>query len=148
MQSALAAELKNDPEGLGYSAHLPDDPQRVLDLLTQQTTTMIGPLRSTTAKVWAANGIYEKIFDASMTQGHPCRSSCLIIRETFACGDPIHLEDPRLQGMLTAWISGEIVTEEEVNALYALATVTVSRAEKLGISSLTNRQILDAWSEQ
>jgi hypothetical protein len=148
MRSALAAELKDDPENLGYAAHLPDDPQRVYDLLTAQTTTMVGPLRSTTAKAWAAAGPYARIYDASLDPANPCRASCLVIRDSFACGDPIHLEDPRLQEMLRAWVQCGIAAQAEVDGLYALATVPASRAEKLGIPVPSNHQIIAAWSEE
>jgi hypothetical protein len=148
VQSLLASELRNDPEGLGYAEHLPGDPQRVYDLLTAQSFSMVGPLRSTTAKAWAAMGPYAKIYDASLDTSNPCRAACLVIRDSFACGDPIHLEDPRLQAMLRAWVQHEIATQEEVDGLYALATIPASRVEKLGIPAPSNSEILAAWSEE
>jgi len=39
--AVLAAEINTDPLALGYAAHLPGDPQRVVDLLTEQTYSMI-----------------------------------------------------------------------------------------------------------
>lgn len=143
-QAVLRAELTNDPASRGYSQHLPDDPARVVDLLMEPITTMTGPLRTTTAKAWAAEGPYARIFDASMDVDSPCRASCLVIRESFACGDPIHLEDARLQGMLTLWVQHGVATQEEVDALYALAQVQASRADVLGIFAPTPRDIIDA----
>jgi len=145
-QSALRAELIADPEGRGYAAHLPDDPARVVHLLSEQSTTMVGPLRTTTAKAWAALGPYARIVDVGNSVDHPCRASCLVIRDSFACGDPIHLESTDLQDMLAAWVTSGIVTQAEVDALYQLATVPASRAEALGIPVPSTRQILDAWS--
>jgi hypothetical protein len=142
----LAEELKNDPTGKGYAAHLPDDPQRVVELLNNPTETAIGPLRSTTAKAWAAAGPYARIVDASNDVSNPCRSSCLVIRESFACGDPIHLEDSRLQSMLSAWVAYGIATQAEVNNIYQLATQPVSRADVLGIPAPDARAIVNAWS--
>jgi hypothetical protein len=144
--SVLAAEIKSDPLGLGYAAHLPFDPVRVVELLTVETETKLGPLRSTTAKAWAARGPYAKIVDASNLSTHPCRASCLVIRDSFACGDMIHVEDADLQGMLDAWISNDIATQAEVDALYKLAMQAASRADVLGIPAPTARDIIDAWS--
>lgn len=147
-KAVLRAELTNDPVGRGYNAHLPDDPARVVDLITEPVATMTGPLRSTTAKAWAAEGPYARIFDASMDLNNPCRASCLVIRESFACGDPIHLEDARLQGMLALWIQHGVATQQEVDTLYALAQIPASRADKLGIPAPTARDIIGAWSNE
>jgi hypothetical protein len=143
----LASELKNDPAGLGYAAHLPDDPTRVVELMTAQITTITGPLRSTTAKAWAAAGPYARIYDASLDASHPCRASCLVIRESFSCGDLIHLEDPRLQAMFAKWAENNIITDAEYAELYELAKVPASRVDVLGILTPTNRDITDAWSK-
>ncbi|WP_371767496.1 hypothetical protein [Massilia sp.] len=147
-QEVLRAELTQDPEGHGYATHLPDDPARVVDLLTQMRTTMTGALRSTTAKAWAAAGPYARIVDASNDADSPCRASCLVIRDSFACGDPIHLEDPRLEAMLAGWVACGIATEAEFADLYELAQVPASRADVLGIPAPTARDIVDAWSNE
>ena len=147
-QAILRAELTQDLEGRGYAAHLPGDPARVVDLLTELVTTMTGPLRSTTAKAWAAAGPYARIVDASNDANSPCRASCLVIRDSFACGDPIHLEDPRLEAMLAGWVTCGIATEAEVADLYELAQVPASRADVLGIPAPTARDIVDAWSNE
>lgn len=143
-QAILCAELTQDPQGRGYAAHLPADPARVVDLLTERVTTMTGPLRSTTAKAWAAAGPYARIVDASNDVNSPCRASCLVIRDSFACGDPIHIEDPDLQQMLTMWVQHDVATQKEVDALYALAQVPASRADKIRIPAPTARDIIDA----
>lgn len=143
-QASLRAELTQDPEGRGYGAHLPDDPARVVELIAEPIATKTGPLRSTTAKAWAAEGPYARIFDASMDLNSPCRASCLVIRESFACGDLIHLEDARLQGMLALWIQHGVATQQEVDALYALAQTPASRADILGIPAPNARDIIDA----
>jgi hypothetical protein len=129
---ALKGEILGDPLRLGYGAHLPDSPGLVVDLLNAQTQSMIGPLRSTTAKAWAAAGPYANIVDASLNPTHACRASCLVIRDSFSCGDPIHVEDPQLQAMLAAWRSTGICTQEQVDDLYARAQQPASRAQVLG----------------
>lgn len=144
--TVLTSELHGDPKTKGYAAHLPDDPQRVIELLTVQDDTMVGPLRSTTAKAWAAKGPYARIYDASLNASHLCRASCLVIRDSFSCGDMIHLEMQEMQDLLTAWVSTNVATQAEVDDLYRLATVPASRIEVLGIPTPSARDIIDAWS--
>lgn len=144
-QTALRDELKNDPAARGYAVHLPDDPVRAVELITEQITTMTGPLRSTTAKAWAAAGPMAKIEDACLDASHPCRASCLVIRQSFACGDLIHLEDSRLQTMLAGWVTAGVATQAAVDELYQLAQVAASRADVIGIPSPSARDVLDAW---
>jgi hypothetical protein len=144
-KTALRAELTSDPASRGYNVHLPNDPARVVELITGPVTTMTGPLRTTTAKAWAARGPYARIVDASNNAEHPCRAACLVIRDSFACGDSIHIEEPELQAMLSLWIAHDVATQEEVDALYALAQVPASRADVLGIPAPTARDIIDAW---
>jgi hypothetical protein len=84
--------------------------------------------------------------DASNDANSPCRASCLVIRDSFACGDEIHVEDPRLQGMLASWVAEGIATDAEVANLYELAQVPASRADILGLRAPTSREIIEAWS--
>lgn len=145
----LRDEISADPAGLGYADHLPDSPGIVADLINNvKTDTMLGPLRTTTAKAWAAHGPYARIVDASADVTHACRASCLVIRDSFACGDPIHIEDPGLQAMLAKWVEHGVATQAEVDALYQLATVPASRAEKLGLDFVTAYDITAARAIQ
>lgn len=142
---ALKQEIDTDPKGLGYAAHIPNAPGTVVDLLNNTSTdTILGPLRTTTAKAWAAEGPMAKIVDTSADTTHACRASCLVIRESFACGDPIHIEDPRLQNMLASWVTYGVATQAEVDALYQLATVPASRSEKLGLGPVTIYDLIAA----
>jgi hypothetical protein len=145
----LRDEVLTDPKNLGYADHLPDSPGIVVDLLTKvHTDSLLGPLRSTTAKMWAATGPYARIYDASLQLDHPCRASCLVIRESFACGDPIHVEDVRLQALLTAWINAGIATQAEVDALYGLADTPATRADMLGFNKIEVGDLIDAGVTQ
>jgi hypothetical protein len=143
-QQVLRDEISNDPKGLGYALHLPDSPGLVIDLLNMLTDTALGPLRSTTAKAWAANGPYARIVDASYDASNPCRASCLVIRDSFACGDSIHVEDPELQAMLAVWVQHGVATQTEVDALYARAQQPVSRATKLGLGEVSVCDLIEA----
>ena len=147
MTSALANELKNDPQALGYAAHLPDDPVRVVDLLNSTSTTMVKAIHSTTAQAWAAQGPYATIVDTGNDKTHVCRASCLLLQATISSGVDIHLERSDVQGMFGLWLSTGVITQAQHDDLYVRATQPASRAEVLGIPAPTARDILNAWSE-
>ena len=142
--ATLHAEVTNDPKGLGYVACLPHAPGHVVDLLNSLADKAVGPLRSTTAKAWAARGPYARIVDASNDPGHPCRASCLVIRESFACGDMIHVEEADLRDMLSGWVNHGVATQAEVDALYALALQPTSRTQILGLPVPTVSDLIAA----
>jgi hypothetical protein len=148
MLNILTDELVNDPAGKGYAAFLPDDPTKVVELLSLQTEMVVRPLRSTTAKAWAASGPYAAIVDASNNTSHPCRASCLVIRDVFASGDQIHIEEADIQGMLAAWVQTGICTQAQVDDLINRAKQPASRADALGIPLPTARDVLDAWGSK
>lgn len=144
----LRDELLNDPKGKGYTAHLPGDPEKVAELLRAPTESMVKAIQSTTAQAWAATGPYANIVDASAKKDgqadHPCRASCLVLRDAFASGVPIHMERPDVQGMFSAWVTTGICTQAQADDLYQRSTQPASRAEVLGIPAPTARDILDA----
>jgi hypothetical protein len=140
--AALKNEIQNDPTGKGYALHLPDSPGHVVELLNAQTETMIKPLRSSTAKAWAATGPYAAIVDASNTVGHPCRASCLVLRDAFASGDTIYIDMPDMQAMFAGWVLAVLITQSQHDALMALATQPASRAEIVGLQGITEADVL------
>jgi hypothetical protein len=142
--AVLAAELLNDPEGLGYAAWLPDSPGTVADLINAPTQTMIKPIRATTAQAWAATGPYAKVVDAANDAEHPCRASCLVVQQAFAAAVDIHLERADMQQMLTAWVATGICTAAQRNDLMARAMQPASRAEVLGLGAVTITDIIEA----
>ena len=143
--SALIEELRGDPEGLGYAQFMPDAPGMVVELLNAPTQFMVKAIRSTTAQAWAATGPYANIVDASQDKTHPCRASCLILRDTLASGVDIHMEMPDVQEMFAAWVACGICTQAQADALYARAMQPASRAEVLGLGVATEEQVRNAW---
>lgn len=140
----LAHEVANDPLGKGYQQHLPLSPGQVVDLLNAQTETMVKPIPSSSAKVWAAAGPYAGIVDAANLADHPCRASCLVVRETFKSGDDIHLDQPEVLAMFDAWVATNVITQAEHDALLARATAAASRAEVLGLPAITEYDLIEA----
>jgi len=143
--TTLSDELHTDPAGLGYAKFLPAAPGSVVELLNAPTQSMVKAIKSTTAQAWAATGPYANIVDASEEKTHPCRASCLILRDTLASGVDIHMEMPDVQSMFKAWIAAGICTQVQADALYARAMQPASRAEVLGLAVVTEEQVRDAW---
>ncbi|MGO4379693.1 hypothetical protein AB4Z19_15565 [Pseudoduganella sp. RAF19] len=135
--NTLRTELHTDPNGIGYAQWLPASPGTVADLLNAQTQSMVKALRTTTAKAWAATGPYAAIVDASNSPNHPCRASCLVIRDAFMAGDMIHVELPEMQEMFAGWVTASLITPAQHDDLMARATQAASRAEMLGLPFVT-----------
>jgi len=143
--TTLSDELRDDPKGLGYAQFMPDAPGKVVELLNEQTQSMLKAIRSTTAQAWAATGPYANIVDASQDKAHPCRASCLMLRDTLASGVDIHMESPDVQEIFAAWVACGICTQEQADVLYARAMQPASRAEVLGLVAVTEEQVRNAW---
>ena len=144
--SALKSEIQTDPAALGYAAFMPGDPEHVAGLLNAPRFTAIKSITAATALTWAAQGPYAAIVDASNNVTHPCRASCLVVRDTLTAGLDVHMEDARLQTMFAAWktVTPAIITQVQYYALIATATQPASRAEILGFGSVTARNVVDA----
>jgi hypothetical protein len=141
----LADELHGDPLGLGYGTHLPTDPQRVVDLLTTPIRTMLKPITAARALTWAAAGPMAAITDASTTIGHPARASCLAFLRAVSAGVELDPGDPGVKAVFDGWLAGALIDQAAHGALITAATKPASRADELGISALTARDIIDAW---
>jgi hypothetical protein len=138
----LSSELNEDPLKKGYSTYLLKSPGLVIRLLNSFTESMIAPIPSSLAKVWAASGPYASIVDVSNTVDHPCRASCLVVRETFKASDSIHINQPEVRTMLDAWVATGVITTEQCDALLALAMQPASRAQVLGLPNITEQDLI------
>jgi hypothetical protein len=142
--TTLSDELRDDPKGIGYKAHMPQSPGIVVDLLNAPTQSMVKAIRSTTAQAWAASGPYAAIVDAGANPSHPCRASCLMLRDTLVSGVPISMDEPDVQAMLAAWVATNVITQAQHDDLYKRATQPASRAEVLGLGIVTIQDFIDA----
>lgn len=140
----LRDEIHLDPKAKGYMALLPESPGTVADMLNAQTETMVKAIRTTTGQAWAAGGPYAAIVDASNTVGHPCRASCLVLRESFSSGVDIHMERADVQSMFAGWVTGGLITTAQRDDLFAKATQPASRMEVLGLPPATILDVIGA----
>lgn len=140
----LCTEVSTDPMHKGYQSHLPSSPGLVVQLLNTPVHAKVKSITTSAAKTWAASGPYAAIVDAANMAGHPARASALVVRDAFASGDPIHLEDPNIQALFTNWIAANVITQAQHDALIAMATQPASRAEVLGLPFVTEQDLIAA----
>jgi hypothetical protein len=142
--TALHAEVTGDPLHLGYAACLPDSPGHIADILNAPTQTMLHAISESTALEWAATGPYAHIVDAGATIGHPCRASCLVVRDAMLAGLDVHLESVSILAMFAGWVAAGVLTEAQHTALLTLATHPASRAEVLGFGFVFEADLREA----
>lgn len=143
--TVLSTEIKGDILGLGYADHLPDDPQRVVDLMSQPDYSIVRSVTTHRALTWAATGPMASIVDVSNTHDHAARSSCLAFLYALNMNSPIALGDSRVRAMFDGWLSSGVIDQVEHDALLTMAAEPATRADVLGISAPTVRDIIDAW---
>jgi hypothetical protein len=143
--TALKSELQNDPKAIGYGAMPPSNPMAIVNLINAPTQSMIKQITSAVAMTWAAAGPYAEIVDAANNAQHPCRSSCLVVQQTFASGQDIHLEDPKVKSMFDAWVTADLITQAQQDSLMALSNQIVSRAQVIGLPEVTYKDVCDVF---
>jgi len=129
----LRNEVQNDPTSKGYMTFWPDSPGMIVEMLNAPTEFMVKAIKTTTAQAWAATGPYAGIVDAANDVNHPCRASCLVVRETLSSGVDIHLERVDVQQMLLAWVATGVCSEAQRQDLLNRALQPASRMEVLGL---------------
>ena len=143
---SLADELKTDPENLGYAAHLPDDPQRVIDLMTALSFKKVQPITAGQALTWAAAGPLATITDTSNNANSPIRASCLAFLLAMKAGRDVDMGDSNVKAQFDIWLQQGIINQQQHDDIITIATQPASRADVLGIPAPTARDIIDAWS--
>lgn len=143
-QTALAAELKNDPLALGYAAHMnPYDETSLLALLNAPNYSLTGSVTTGTLLSWLAEtGLMAIVEDTANTPGStyyatPLRSAALSMLKMLGTGIVFDLSGSTVGkknvAMLAAWVTANALSTTDRDALLALAAVPSSRVEVLGI---------------
>jgi hypothetical protein len=146
--AVLRDEVTNDPKARGYGQFLPHAPGRVVDLLNEQSDTMLGPLHSTTAQAWAATGPMAGIVDAGLKTDHPCRASCLLVQLSLSAASDIHLERADVQSMFDRWLQSGVITQEWHDDLFVRAQQPASRLRVLGLPNIDVYDLIKAGLTQ
>jgi hypothetical protein len=137
--SILSDEITNDPEGKGYAALLPEQPGRVVELLNAYTETKVK------TRLITARGIL------SDYPGGPVGAATVLDKLEaaapnvpalkwawkFITAEGIDIGHAATQGMLDTLATANVLTTTEATNLKALALQPASRAEVLGLPTIT-----------
>jgi hypothetical protein len=129
----LAAELRDDPESMGYEAHmLSGNDAELLALLNSKNIPAIGVVVSADLYEWAtATGQRAVIEDTAATVGDPARSIALTLKDMLVSSASINVGSPAVIALMGAWVATGKATQPEADALTAYGATHISRAEQL-----------------
>jgi hypothetical protein len=137
--SVLGDEITLDPLGKGYAAFLPGSPGAVVEILNAQTETMVktrmitarGILSDYPGGPTAAAAVLDKLDTAAPS------IPALKWAWKFITGDGLDIGKPATQGMLDSLATATVISSTEATNLKNLALQPASRAEVLGLPTIT-----------
>jgi len=132
--TALADEINNDPQAIGYSTHLPDDHVSVADLLGQDDpaqTVVYESLSSEKAtRIAAEVDAYAPIKADAEDPNSPTQSSSLAAMDTLRKGSAdFALQLQGMRDMLQALVDNGVLTPEQKSAFIGESKRTARREE-------------------
>jgi hypothetical protein len=143
--AALTAELHNDPEGLGYAAHLPGDPYPVTVLLNAPNYSAVKTRYVTARTILAECADGAAILDALQAAGQSV--SAVKWMMTFLQQDSgMDAGHPKTQKNIDDLATAGLLSSGYAAELKALAVQPASRADVLGLAAPTARDVMTAWS--
>jgi hypothetical protein len=127
-------EIANDPAERGYAGQAIPQIVALANTPIQVGTTLI-PLPMTTCLQWTASGPFQQIKDYAddTTNNAQLRSICLAALATFGVATQFGVTDPSNSQMITVLVSSGILTQTQVDALIALATVPLMVARSITV---------------
>jgi hypothetical protein len=132
--SALKGEINNDPESMGYSAHLPEDHVSVADLLGQDDpaqTVVYESLSSEKAtRIAAEVDAYAPIKADAEDPNSSTQSSSLAVMDTLRkAGADFALQLQSMRDMLQALVDNSVLTDTQRDAFISESKRTARREE-------------------
>ena len=152
--SALKSEIQTDPLAIGYLPYRPNDPQHIADLMNAIGTAKCLKPRSITARTIlsecsgggtildALDRASAGIVTAPMTL--ELQSSIKWALKFLGQDSGVDAGNPATQSLIDACVSVGTLTTVQGAALKNTAMVACSRAETLGLGSVTARNIVDS----
>lgn len=138
--SALAAEIADDPLGLGYAQHLPDCPGIVVDLLNARTQSAPQPRMVTARGILADVAGGAQILDKLEAMAPVVPEVRWAMK--FMVGDQgIDIGHPRTRALIDALAQQGALTRGEADDLLALAVQPCSRADLIGRGTVTEADL-------
>ncbi len=109
--------------------------------------TVIGSVTVSQFATWAATGPRSAIESHATNAASPLNASALSLRDFLSGSMPIFdLALPGLQALVAAWVGAGAITQEQSDALYALAQQPQTVAERDGFAGLSFDDIVAARS--
>lgn len=143
---SLASELLYDPATLGYSQWRPDAPGKIVELINARTFTMektrMVSARTVLAEVEGGAAILDKLEAAAGAVTEVKWAMRFMTGE-----EGIDIGHPRTRGLLDQLALGEVMTQDDADALKAMAIQPASRAEVLGFQRVTEADVRAALEE-
>ena len=130
----LREELQNDPTNKGYSDKSNSE---ILDILYTPTTTKYKIISSAELLAWAgANERLLNLEDASVNHQSRAIKNVAKIAVEMLKRDSTELDLNKSDrvNMTNALIAGGVLSQDDVDDLYALAAYQISRAEEIGLA--------------
>ena len=147
----LRDELTNDPESMGYDPMLAAGSHNaVAALLNEPRYETLGSIPITPLLEWiAAHGIMARLRAAAA--GENAQIAGIAEVALMLVSNPnipaLDLSRPRVQTMLLTLTVAGVIPHEAHDELLALATVHVSRAQQLGLGTVTADDVSRATEE-
>lgn len=149
--SALSDEINNDPENIGYATPLSNgNNQEVTRLINEPRTETVGavPVPSSDLLMWGGqNGRLSALEDAASddTLSAGVRSVAdaalrMIQREDTS----LDLGRSEVAGMIDTLVDEGILTSTDKTELEAMTTAKISRAQELGLGTVSLQEVRDA----
>ena len=145
---ALRAEIQTDPDKLGYAGALASgSDNQVADLLNLHRYPGYGPVAITPVLIWLAKwGIMPRLRAAAQSDD-PAVAGIADVALLLVSNPNIPSLDvslPAVQQMLTALVMAGVVPMEASEELLTTAAIQRSRAEILGLGTVTADQVAKA----
>lgn len=135
----LYIELTTDPNNLGYTVLITDrNDQAIHDLINLPRYTVNGIIPANVFAIWSgATGMRALIQDHANNVSSPVRNSALLLLDllTGNLDKTLDLSNSGVVAMMQSWVTANILSQADANALLALSQTQISRAQQLGISA-------------
>lgn len=132
--AVLQTEVQNDPESIGYAAHLPAAPGIVADLMNEHRFTMPKPTFVSARGVMASFGLGAAAgsrFLNKLEALAPAVPEIKWVMKFLETDAGIDIGEPAVQEMLASLAGVGGITQAEVDGIKAMAMKPASRAEVL-----------------
>lgn len=146
--NTLAAELAQDPAGLGYAGMSAAQIEAAINAKTRTRVQSLmlserGLMERYPGGPLAADALLAKL-EAFAASGVPGSGPVKRAMKFLAQPEGMDIGSDATQGQLTALGAAGVITAEEANAVKALAQVPCSRADQLGLPYVTDQMIREA----